>query len=71
MPEKYADNVPGSWYVVDNCIFCGLCSQVASANFKDADDHDYVYKQPENDAELAECIEASEACPVSAIKNGE
>ncbi|EKD26556.1 MAG: hypothetical protein ACD_79C01127G0001, partial [uncultured bacterium] len=34
--ESWEDNVPGNWYVDKNCILCGVCIDVASANFKES-----------------------------------
>lgn len=72
--DRYPDNIPGAYYVDDQCIDCDLCRETAPANFTRNDDggHSYVYKQPENDDEVALCIEAMEGCPVEAIgKDGE
>lgn len=67
--EKWEDNVEGKWYVDKSCIFCGLCPQLAPENFCESEDgtHDVVYKQPENDDELAQCEDAAAQCPVTAI----
>lgn len=76
--DKFDDNVGGvtvinnakySFYVDRECIFCHVCSQCAPKNFKASDDgdHDFVYKQPENEQELHECLDAMEECPVYAI----
>ncbi|MEK0449204.1 MAG: hypothetical protein RL088_1472 [Verrucomicrobiota bacterium] len=69
--NKYPENVPGKFYVDDQCIDCDLCRETAPANFKRNDDggHSYLYKQPESDAEAALCKEAMEGCPVEAIGN--
>ena len=69
--NRYAENVPGSFYVDDQCIDCDLCRETAPANFTRNDDggHSYVFKQPETDEELALCKEAMEGCPVEAIGN--
>lgn len=66
---KWADNVPGKFYVDEECILCSVCSDAAPNNFKisDDEDHDIVFKQPENDEEEAQCYEAMENCPVEAI----
>jgi len=66
---KWEDNVPGRFYVDKECILCSLCSDLASKNFRESDDgdHDLVYKQPENEAELKACRDAMEQCPVEAI----
>ena len=69
LDEKWEDNVPGAFYVDKECILCSLCVDVAPENFKESDDgdHDFVYKQPENDEELEACRDAMEQCPVDAI----
>ena len=76
--DKYEDNIGGavtingkkySFYVDTECILCSVCSDCAPENFRvsDDDDHDIVYKQPENEEELEQCYEAMENCPVEAI----
>ncbi len=67
--DKYPDNVKGKFYVDTECIFCDVCVYAAPNNFAANDDggYDYVFKQPENDQELAECYDAMEQCPVEAI----
>ena len=69
--NKYPENVPGKFYVDDQCIDCDLCRETAPANFKRNDDggHSYVYKQPESPDEEGLCKEAMEGCPVEAIGN--
>lgn len=67
--DKWEDNVGGAWYVDKQCILCSLCCELAPNNFKESEagDHDFVYKQPDNDEEVAQCQEAMEQCPVEAI----
>ena len=67
--NKYPENVPGRFYVDDQCIDCDLCRQTAPANFERNEDegYSYVYKQPESDGERDACREALESCPVEAI----
>ena len=69
--DKVADNVSGKYYVDSSCIDCDVCRETAPENFKEAEDdeYSYVYKQPENDEEIAACEEAKEECPVEAIGN--
>lgn len=69
--RKYPNNVPGRYYVDEECIFCNLCAQLAPSNFGIDDDggHDYVMKQPETLDEEEQCKEAKDACPVEAIGN--
>ena len=67
--NKYPENVTGKFYVDDQCIDCDLCRETAPANFTRAEDegYSYVFKQPENAEEIAQCREAMEGCPVEAI----
>lgn len=66
---KVPENVPGSYYVDDKCIDCGVCVETAPNNFaqNEAEGYAYVYKQPANEEELQACREAMEECPVEAI----
>lgn len=67
--NKYPENVPGKYYVDNQCIDCDLCRETAPDNFKRNDEggYSYVYKQPETPEEEARCKEAKEGCPVEAI----
>ena len=69
--NRYADNVPGKFYVDDQCIDCDLCRETAPNNFTRNEDggYSYVYKQPGSPDEEALCKEAMEGCPVEAIGN--
>lgn len=66
---KYEDNVEGKFFVDKSCIDCGLCSEIAPANFCHSknQDHDIVYKQPDSEEEEESCLEAFDNCPVEAI----
>jgi ferredoxin len=67
--RKFPDNVPGKFYVDEDCIVCGACVDAAPNNFKESadGDHDFVYKQPENETELQQCRDAMSECPVDCI----
>jgi ferredoxin len=69
--NRYPQNVPGRFYVDDQCIDCDLCRETAPANFTRDDDggHSYVFKQPASPDEESLCKEAMEGCPVEAIGN--
>ncbi len=69
--NKYPDNVPGKFYVDDQCIDCDLCRETAPDNFTRNEDggYSYLYKQPTSPEEEALCKEAMEGCPVEAIGN--
>ena len=67
--DKFPQNVPGKYYVDDQCIDCDVCRDTSPDNFTrfDKDGHSYVQKQPETPEEEALCEEALMACPVEAI----
>jgi ferredoxin len=69
--EKYPENVPGVFYVDDQCIDCDLCRETAPENFRrnGEEGYSYVFKQPGNPEEESLCLEALEGCPVEAIGN--
>lgn len=72
MADKNArvpENVPGKWYVDENCILCSLCEMTAPDNFSAAEEYDFVHKQPEGDEEIEQCLQAMDECPVEAIGN--
>ena len=67
--DKVESNVAGKYYVDSNCIDCDVCRETAPENFRANEDegYSYVFKQPENSEEEAQCQEAMESCPVEAI----
>ncbi|MGE5235524.1 MAG: ferredoxin [Acidobacteriota bacterium] len=67
--DKLPDNAGGKWYVDSSCIDCDVCRTTAPNNFRANEDEgfSYVYKQPENAEEQAQCDEAKASCPVEAI----
>lgn len=69
--NKVDGNVPGQFYVDDQCIDCDLCREICPACFKrDVENGgSVVYKQPEGSEELDLCVEAMGNCPVEAIGN--
>jgi len=69
--NKYPENVPGKFYVDDQCIDCDLCRETAPANFTRSDDggYSYVFKQPTTPEEEDLCRQAMEGCTVEAIGN--
>ena len=66
---RWKENVPGPYYVDDQCIACDACVMEAEDFFEmnDEDGHAYVKLQPRSDQEREECENALEACPVEAI----
>ncbi|AUN96992.1 ferredoxin [Bacteriovorax stolpii] len=69
--SKWDLNVPGKFYVDDQCIACDACVMEAPSFFtmNDDDGHAFVKLQPKTQVELEECLSAMEACPVEAIGN--
>jgi ferredoxin len=69
--NRYPDNVPGEYYVDNQCIDCDLCRETAPANFIRHEDggYSYVFKQPNTPEEADLCHQAMEGCPVEAIGN--
>jgi ferredoxin len=67
--NKLPENVPGTFFVDDQCIDCDACRETAPDYFKRNDDkgYSYVYKQPTTDEGKAQCEEALQGCPVEAI----
>lgn len=67
--NRYPENVPGKYYVDNQCIDCDLCRETAPNNFKRNEEggFSYVFKQPENEEEVKQCEEAIANCPVEAI----
>jgi ferredoxin len=67
--NRLPDNVPGPFYVDDQCIDCDACRETAPDSFRRNDDkgYSYVWRQPETEAERSLCLEALEGCPVEAI----
>lgn len=66
---KVKENIPGRFYVDQNCIACDACVFSAEHFFAMEDDqgHAYVKKQPETEEEIKDCKIALEGCPVGAI----
>lgn len=65
--HKSIGNVPGPWFVDENCIACGRCVGEADELFQLGVDFSHVIKQPETEAEEALMESARDACPVHAI----
>jgi ferredoxin len=68
--HRYPLNVPGKFYVDDQCTDCDLCRELAPNNIRRDDrvGQSYVYKQPETDKEVAAVMEGVEGCPTEAVR---
>ncbi len=60
-------NIKGNFFVDDTCIDCGTCYWLAPENFTESDGLAAVYKQPENQEEESQSIQALLSCPVGSI----
>ncbi len=71
LKDRLPENVPGPFYVTDQCVDCGMCPELAPTVFKRHDDKGYsiVYHQPETEAERQAATEAMQCCPTEAIGN--
>jgi ferredoxin len=69
--HKLPENVAGKYYVDAQCIDCDVCRVTAPANFQRSDQkgYSYVFRQPADAEEEAQCQEAMDCCPVEAIGN--
>ena len=63
-------NVPGEYYVTEDCLACEACQEAAPNHFRyDEDCLTYVFKQPSTPAEEEQCREALISCPMGAIRD--
>ncbi len=69
--NKVPQNVPGKYFVDDQCIACDACIVEAPQFFEMNDEagHAFVKKQPLTEAEIKDCENALAGCPVEAIGN--
>lgn len=67
--DRLSENVEGKFYVDSQCIDCDVCRVTAPGNFRRDEEkgYSYVFRQPENAEERAQCEEAMDSCPVEAI----
>ncbi len=69
--SRFKENLPGKYYVDDQCIACDACCVEAPRFFamNDNDGHAFVKLQPLSPADIQEAENALAACPVEAIGN--
>ena len=67
--HRYPLNVPGKFYIDDQCTDCDFCREIAPNNCRRDDrvGQSYVYKQPENEEEREQIEESLQGCPCDAI----
>ena len=66
---RYPLNVPGKFYIDAQCTDCDFCRECAPNNVTrdDRTGYSYVFKQPENEDEVASIMEGVEGCPTEAV----
>ena len=66
---KVAENVPGKYFVDENCIACNSCTSIAPDFFVMAEDDKYAFvtKQPETADDAALCQDAKASCPTDSV----
>jgi ferredoxin len=69
--SRLAENIPGAFYITNECIDCDMCRETAPSVFKRNNDIGFsvVFNQPETEAERQQAEEALIGCPVEAIGN--
>ena len=67
--DRLSENAEGKFYVDSQCIDCDVCRVTAPGNFRRDEEkgYSYVFRQPVNAEERAQCEEAMDSCPVEAI----
>ncbi len=68
---RLPENVPGAFYITNECIDCDMCRETATTVFKRNDDIGFsvVFHQPATEVERQQAEEALVGCPVEAIGN--
>ena len=70
VPKKNPLNVPGEYYVTEDCLACEACQDAAPSHFRyDANSQSYVFRQPSTSEEEAKCRQALLGCPMAAIRD--
>ena len=69
--QKLEDNVPGRYYVTDDCNGCGLCFAYALQNFMYTGDSSsyYIIQQPVDVREEEDIRKAMSVCPMDCIRD--
>ena len=68
--KKNPLNVPGRYYVTEDCLACAACQFAAPHNFRYGDDGmSHVFKQPASPEEALQCSQALLECHLQAIRD--
>lgn len=65
--RKLNTNTQGDFFVDDTCINCDACRIIAPNNFLENGEFSSVHKQPENEQEIQESMQALISCPTGSI----
>lgn len=69
-PKRHPQNVPGRFYVTEDCLACEACQDAAPKNFRYGENGlTFVFKQPRTPEEAEQCEQAVARCPMEAIRN--
>lgn len=69
--SRFLENVPGAYYITNQCIDCDMCRETAPTVFRRDDNIGFsiVFHQPETEVERLKAEEALQGCPTEAIGN--
>ena len=68
--SKHPQNVPGRFYVTEDCLACESCQDFAPKNFRYVEySMSYVFMQPETSVGVKQCLEGLDHCPLEAIRD--
>ena len=69
--DRLPENVPGAFYITNQCIDCDMCRETAPTVFRRDDNIGFsvAFHQPETELERQQAEEALQGCPVEAIGN--
>ena len=68
--NRLPQNVPGRFYVTEDCLACQACQDLAPNHFRYGDNgFSFVFKQPITAEEIKQCEEVMDYCPMEAIKD--
>ena len=69
-PKKHPQNVPGKFYVTEDCLACESCQDAAPNNFRYGENGlSFVFKQPDTPEEVERWQQAVDRGPMEAIRN--
>ena len=69
--NRYPLNIPGKYYINNQCTDCDLCREYAPKNIRrdDRSGYSYVFKQPINQDEVDAVEKGVAGCPTEGVSN--